>query len=143
MVIGAATIGKGSAAKKHAVKQFLEQTMAKKSLTQQIGRESGVPGTTAHTSVDRMKQTSIGFNVSDIESSLIANTQTNGGGSLPANGNRYQSTMYNQNMRQKNLRINRNNIANIQLDKKGQAVQVHLKSAIAPENKSMNIESNL
>ena len=31
---------------------------------------------------------------------------------------------------QKNLRINRNNIANIQLDKKGQAVQVQLKSAV-------------
>ena len=32
--------------------------------------------------------------------------------------------MYSQQMRNKNLRINRNNIANIQLDKKGQAVQV-------------------
>ena len=43
--------------------------------------------------------------------------------------------------RQKNLRINRNNIANIQLDKKGQAVQVQLKSAIIPD-KSGTADNN-
>ena len=44
---------------------------------------------------------------------------------------------------QKNLRINRNNIANIQLDKKGQAVQVHLKSAVVPDKAMNNSDNNI
>ena len=77
--------------------------------------------------VDRMKQTGTNFTMSDIK--LESQNSLNAGkgvSSLPVEGKRYPQhmgqTMYSQQMRNKNLRINRNNIANIQLDKKGQAV---------------------
>ena len=61
-----------------------------------------------------------------LDASTSLNPGKGGGGSLPVEGKRYPQhmgqTMYSQQMRNKNLRINRNNIANIQLDKKGQAV---------------------
>ena len=50
MTIGAATLGKGGV-KKNAVKQFLEQTLAKKSLTQTM-KDGVQPGGAA---IDRMK----------------------------------------------------------------------------------------
>ena len=117
MTIGAGTIGKSGAAKKNAVKQFLEQTLAKKSLTQTL--KDGAPGGPG---IDRMKQTGTNFTAPDMGSESL-NPHKVSGGSLPAEGNRYNQnmgqTMYSQQMRNKNLRINRNNIANIQLDKKG------------------------
>ena len=45
-----------------------------------------------------------------------------------AAGNRMNQTLYSNTMRQKNLTFNRSNIANIYLNKKGQAVQVTLKN---------------
>ena len=95
MTIGAATLGKGGV-KKNAVKQFLEQTLAKKSLTQTM-KDGVQPGGAA---IDRMKKTGQNFTMPDmgLESSMLNPTKA-GGGSLPAEGNRYQSnmgqTMYN------------------------------------------------
>ena len=84
-----------------------------------------------------MKQTGTNFTMPDMGMETTTLNPVKGSGSLPAEGNRYQQnmgqTMYSSQMRNKNLRINRNNIANIQLDKKGQAVQVQLKSAIVPD----------
>ena len=82
MTIGAATIGKGGV-KKNAVKQFMEQTLAKKSLNQTL--KDGAPGGPG---IDRMKHTGTNFTAPDMgmESSLHP---SKGGGSLPAEGNRY------------------------------------------------------
>lgn len=49
-------------------------------------------------------------------------------GQRPIAQNRMNQTLYTGSMRQKNLSFNRNNIANIYLNKKGQAVQVQLKN---------------
>ena len=123
MTIGASVIQKNNA-KKTAVKQFLEQSLGKKSLTQTLKQ----PHADGSLQVDRMKQTGTNFTMSDIklDTSNALNSRKVEGSSLPVEGKRYPQhmgqTMYSQQMRNKNLRINRNNIANIQLDKKGQAV---------------------
>ena len=55
-----------------------------------------------------------------------------------AAGNRMNQTLYSNTMRQKNLTFNRSNIANIYLNKKGQAVQVTLKNQQAATQAQAN-----
>ena len=85
MTIGATTINKTAAVKKNAVKQFLEQTLAKKSLTQQL-KETSAP---APSTIENAQKTEMSFDMADHESNTL-NPARGGGGSLPANANRYQ-----------------------------------------------------
>lgn len=68
------------------------------------------------------------------------------GGVLPPQRqppNRMNQTLYSNTMRQKNLSFNRSNIANIYLNKKGQAIQVPLKAQpVQQQTSQQQLDSN-
>ena len=144
--------------KQKAVRQFLEQTLAQKKMKQQqmsvgvtmqnsdlLSREM-IQVNLVHQSntAQGMHQSAMatgGFQTAGsitgqatgygYQSAQGAKPSTQGGTVSMAHGaagNRMNQTLYSNTMRQKNLTFNRSNIANIYLNKKGQAVQVTLKN---------------